>query len=82
MHLKLEELFGGHDWFGSKSIVCFGDLLQLPPVNGSPVFQTVSRKPLCQKLGCATFGKNPWSMMSYAVTIHKCQGLSLDCAIS
>ena len=35
MHLRLEELFGGHDWFGSKSIVCFGDLLQLPPVNGS-----------------------------------------------
>ena len=33
MHLRLEELFGGHDWFGSKSIVCFGDLLQLPPVN-------------------------------------------------
>ena len=28
MHLRLEELFGGHDWFGSKSIVCFGDLLQ------------------------------------------------------
>ena len=34
MHLRLEELFGGHDWFGSKSIVCFIDLLQLPPMNG------------------------------------------------
>ena len=67
MHLRLEELFGGHDWFGSKSIVCFGDLLQLPPVNGSPVFQTVSRKSLCHKLAVQlllTYGKNPWSMMS------------------
>ena len=34
MHLKLEELLGGHNWFVSKSMVCFGDLLQLPPVNG------------------------------------------------
>ena len=23
MHLRLEELFGGHDWFGSKSIIIF-----------------------------------------------------------
>ena len=35
MHLRLEELFGRHDWYGSKSIICFGDLLQPPPVNGS-----------------------------------------------
>ena len=59
MHLRLEEVFGGHDWFGSKSILCCGDLLQLPPVNGSPVFQTVSRKSLFQKLGCAT-SVNAW----------------------
>ena len=53
MHLRLEELFGRHDWFGSKSIIFVDDLLQLPPVKGSPVFLTVSRKSLCQKLGCA-----------------------------
>ena len=74
MHLRLEELFGGHDWFGSKSIVCFGDLLQLPPVNGSPVFQTVSRKSLCHKLGCAT-SVNIWqeSMEYDELTINERQ---------
>ena len=79
MHLRLEELFGGHDWFGSKSIVCFGDLLQLPPVNGSPVFQTVSRKSLCQKLGCAT-SVNIWqeSMEYDELTINERQKKDSD----
>ena len=31
-----------------------GDLLQLQPVNGSPVFEMISKKSLCLKLGCAT----------------------------
>ena len=77
--MKLEELFGGHDWFGSKSIVCFGDLLQLPPVNGSPVFQTVSRKSLCQKLGCAT-SVNIWqeSMEYDELTINERQKKDSD----
>ena len=26
MHLRLEELFGGDDWFGSRSMIFFGDL--------------------------------------------------------
>ena len=79
MHLRLEELFGGHDWFGSKSIVCFGDLLQLPPVNGSPVFQTVSRKSLCHKLGCAT-SVNIWqgSMEYDELTINERQKKDSD----
>ena len=79
MHLRLEELFGGHDWFGSKSIVCYGDLLQLPPVNGSSVFQTVSRKSLCQKLGCAT-SVNIWqeSMEYDELTINERQKKDSD----
>ena len=74
MHLRLEELFGGHDWFGSKSIIFFGDLFQLPPVNGTPMFQTVSRKSLCQKLGCAT-SVNIWqeSMEYNELTINERQ---------
>ena len=31
MHLRLEELFGSNDWFGSKSMLFMGDL-QLQPV--------------------------------------------------
>ena len=54
MHLRLEELFGGHSWFGGKNVIFVGDLLQLQPVNGSPVFEMISKKSLCHKLGCTT----------------------------
>ena len=53
MHLRLEELFGRHDWFGGRNVLFVGDLLQLQPVNGSPVFEKISKKSLCLKLGCA-----------------------------
>ena len=29
IHLRLEELFGGSDWFGSMNVVFVGDLLKL-----------------------------------------------------
>ena len=44
IHLRLEELFGSADWFGSMNVMFVGDLLQLPPVNGSPVFSKLSHK--------------------------------------
>ena len=44
MHLRLEELFGGHDWFGERNVLFIGDLLQLQPVNGSPVFEKITKK--------------------------------------
>ena len=53
MHLRLEELFGGHDWFGGRNVLFVGDLLQLQPVNGSPVFEKITKTSLCLKLGCA-----------------------------
>ena len=46
MHLRLEELFGGDDWFGSRNMMFVGDLLQLQPVNGNPVFQNITQKAL------------------------------------
>ena len=54
IHMRLEELFGSGDWFGGKSMLCFGDLLQLEPVNGDPIFQQLSSKTLSYKLGCTT----------------------------
>ena len=51
MHLRLDELFGGEDWFGGKSVLFFGDLLQLEPVNGNPIFSAVSQKTVMLKLG-------------------------------
>ena len=53
MHLRQNELFGGNDWFGSKNMLFMGDLLQLQPVNGSAVFERITRKSLQFKLGCA-----------------------------
>uniref|UniRef100_A0A1X7VG67 ATP-dependent DNA helicase n=1 Tax=Amphimedon queenslandica TaxID=400682 RepID=A0A1X7VG67_AMPQE len=38
LHMRLEDIFGTDEWFGSKNILFVGDLLQLPPVNGRPIF--------------------------------------------
>ena len=54
MHLRLEELCGTNEWFGSKNMLFVGDLLQLPPVNGNNVFEKITKKSLSFKLGCAT----------------------------
>ena len=31
-----------------------GDILQLPPVNGAPVFERITNKSIATKLGCTT----------------------------
>ena len=54
IHLRLDELFGGHDWFGSKNMLFVGDLLQLQPVNGDPIYENITQKSLAIKLGCVT----------------------------
>ena len=46
IHLRLEELFGGDDWFGSINMLFVGDILQLQPVNGSAVFENITKKTL------------------------------------
>ena len=52
IHLRLEELFGGDQWFGGANVLFVGDILQLPPVNGSHVFQNVCNKVIAARLGC------------------------------
>ena len=54
IHLRLQELFGGDEWFGGRNILFAGDLLQLPPVNGAPIFERLSQKIVQYRLGCAT----------------------------
>ena len=51
IHMRLEELFGGGEWFGSKNMLFVGDLLQLQPVSGNLVFDKVSTKSLLLQLG-------------------------------
>ena len=53
IHLRLDELFGGDEWFGSRNMLFVGDILQLQPVNGSVVFENITKKTLLHKLGCA-----------------------------
>jgi len=42
IHMRLEELFGGSEWFSGINVLFVGDLLQLPPVNGLPVFSKLT----------------------------------------
>ena len=74
IHLRLDELFGGNDWFGSRNMIFVGDLLQLQPVNGNPVFQRITNKTLSYKLGCAA-SVNIWrdSVIYGELTINERQ---------
>ena len=38
VHLRLDEIFTRDEWFGGMNVLFVGDILQLPPVNGAPVF--------------------------------------------
>ena len=51
LHMRLEDIFGTDEWFGSTNILFVGDLLQLPPVNGRPVFNKISNKLIKTRLG-------------------------------
>ena len=53
LHMRLEDIIGTDEWFGSKNILFVGDLLQLPPVNGRPVFNKISNKLVKTRLGAA-----------------------------
>ena len=56
--MRLEDIFGADKWFGSKNILFVGDLLQLPQVNGRPVFHKISNKLVKTRLGAANaYGK-------------------------
>ena len=51
--MRLEELFGSSEWFGSRNMLFIGDLLQLPPLHGNPAFEKVATKSILSQLGCA-----------------------------
>ena len=71
IHLRLQELFGGDEWFGGRNILFVGDLLQLPPVNGTPIFERLSQKIVQYRLGCATALK--YTIVYDELTINKRQ---------
>ena len=51
IYLRLEEIFGADEWVGGKTVLLVGDILQLPPVNGTPMFQLVPNKVISLRLG-------------------------------
>ena len=56
------------------NVLFVGDILQLPPVNGAPVFERISNKSITSKLGCLT-SVNIWqdSVVYDELTINKRQ---------
>ena len=58
IRLRLEDLFGGNDWFGSRNMVFVG-YFQLQHVNGNPVYKSITQKALLHRLGC-TASINIW----------------------
>ena len=58
IHLRLDEIFAKDEWFGGMNVLFVGDILQLPPVNGEPVFQRIC---ITNKLGCMT-SVNIWEV--------------------
>ena len=50
IHMRLEELYGSDQWFGGRNMLLFGDILQLQPVNGNPVFERIAQKSLTLRL--------------------------------
>ena len=73
IHLRLDEIFAKDEWFGGMNVLFVGDILQLPPVNGGPVFQRICNKSITNKLGCMTL-VNIWEVcVDYdELTLNEC----------
>ena len=54
IHLHLDEIFARDDWFGGMNVLSVGDILQLPPVHGAPVFDRITNRSVAPKLGRMT----------------------------
>ena len=68
VHLRLHEILGldgrSEELFGGLTVVFFGDLLQLNPVKGGPVFQPVSAD-LVRNITGGIAGSNLWADVEY-----------------
>ena len=58
VHLRLDEIFGRDEWFGGVNVLFVGDILQLPQVNGVPMFDRITNKAVALNLGCMTSVKH------------------------
>ena len=51
IHMRLNDIFESTELFGGKNVLFVGDILQLPPVNGSPVFAEVTQAAVKYRIG-------------------------------
>ena len=74
IHLCLDEIFARDEWFGGVNVLFVGDILQLPLVNGSAVFEKINNRSVTNKLGCMT-SVNIWQdcVVYDELTINECQ---------
>jgi ATP-dependent DNA helicase PIF1 len=80
MHLRLTEIMSNDDYFGSVSVVFFGDFLQLRPVKGNQPFVPVTPLELKKRIG-AIGSADIWKSLSYdELTINMRQKTDKDYA--
>ena len=78
IHLRLSDIFGcqygNNNWFGSRNVIVFGDLLQLPPVKGDEVFIDLSEKQVKETTGMISTNLSLFSHFEYEeLTINQRQ---------
>ena len=74
INLRTQELFGADKLFGGKCVVLFGDLLQLPPVNGLAPFEELSSEAVHKLTGGLGMSMNLWRHFNFMeLTINQRQ---------
>ena len=74
INLRLQEIFGADELFGGKTIIVFGDLLQLPPVHGKRPFQDLSGDDVHNLTGGLRIPSHLWENFEYdELTINQRQ---------
>ena len=74
INLRLQEIFGADELFGGKTVIVFGDLLQLPPVHGKRPFQDLSGDDVHNLTGGLRIPSHLWENFEYdELTINQRQ---------
>ena len=74
INLRLQEIFGADELFGGKTVIVFGDLLQLPPVHGKRPFQDLSGDDVHNLTGGLRIPSHLWGNFEYdELTINQRQ---------
>ena len=74
IHLRMGEIFNLKGLFGNKSIILFGDLLQLRPVHSDPPFTEITDMLMHKVTGGAKIALNLWRRFDFdELTINQRQ---------